>query len=1045
MLAGVPGILRFVRYGTSAFEAIASALEESRREDPMGPVTVVASSARSARALRHRLAARPRRDGNSGLVNVRFLQLADLAEEFGGQVCRLDRRRPLTRAALGAAARAALRDRPTFLAAVAEHPSTEQELVDLYKEVRQLDAEGVRRLSAVGPHGRDLSELCTAMRDRLRGDWFDDVDLVGAAADEVGRGRLGGDWGRFIVHLPEQVRPADLRLLAALAGASELVVHLGLVADAAADAPIRRLGETLRAAGFALVGEVARPTAGPDPDGPVPLGEGLEAPDAESETRAAVRLVIAHLALGGAPDHVALLFTSRDPYCRLIASVLGEAGIRWNGPSPERMADASTAKAFTGLLDLAATGLERAAVMAWLRSAPMRQADGEAVPVGDWERVSRLAGVVGGDAAEWRRHLDALAEENRRALAEEGRFGGADPTGGSKAGTRRPSDELAASVALRAFIDELDGICREARALHSWSGFANWSRAALTRYLGADGGCLASDGPDGTIGRVLSDELDGLGALDGVDGRPDLARFSRAVGGVFERPAPPTGQLSSGIVVGPLESATGVELDLVVVLGCVEGDLPRRAGASAMLTAEDREHVGLDVATPAGAVERDRRRLLLALCEAQRTVLARRAHDSRDGRARIRSRFVARDLPTRRVASAAGTLESVAAGSLPAIGESELVSATLLARAAFHRDGDPHFLVTASPHLLAGSRVVAERGARSFGRFAGRIPVGAGVGSLVGGVLSPTTLEEFAVCPFRYFLGHELNCEVVDPPERRAEIEPRDRGQIAHEVLERYLREVIEQPEVGDRDPAGGAARLARIAAEVCDRFERLGRTGKRVLWTGVRRKLLERLEAERARDAETRRRRGARPVAVEWLFGTSSVPAVEFIVGDRSLSFRGKIDRVDRLVDGALEVIDYKTGKASSYAGIADDPVDRGRHLQLPIYALAARDAFGVTDPPDPVRASYRFIDEPGEVAVELDEETIKRTREVLTLLASTVGSGSFPCRPGEPRQESFEHCSWCDFDRICPLERDILWRVARTAPALAGYVGLVEEPEDG
>jgi RecB family exonuclease len=1045
MLAGVPGSLRFVRYGTAAFEAIASSLEKCRRQDPTAPVTVVAPSARAARALRHRLAVRPRRDGLGGLVNVRFLQLADLAEEFGGQVCRLDGRRPLTRAALGAAARAALRDRPTFLAAVAEHPSTEQELVDLYKEVRQLEAEGLRLLSAVGSHGQDLSVLCALMRERLRGDWFDDVDLVDAAAGEIGRGRRGADWDRIIVHLPEQVRPADLRLLAALAGTSGLVVHLGLVADAAADAPIRRLGEALRALGFACIGEMPRDTAEPDPDGPVPAGEGLEAPDAESETRAAVRLVIAHLALGGAPDHVALLFASPEPYCRLIAGALGEAGIGWSGPSPERMADAVTAKVLSGLLGLAAMGLERAAVMAWLRSAPLRQASGEAVPVGDWERVSRLAGVVGGDAAEWRRHLDALAEENRRALAEEDHFGGAEPTGGAKVRARRQRDELVASVTLRAFIDELDEICREARALHSWSGFAKWSRAALARYLGANGGGLAAGGSDEFIDPVLSDVLDGLGVLDGVDGHPDLARFSRAVGGAFERSAPPTGRLSSGIIVGPLESAIGVELDLVVVLGCVEGDLPHRAGVSAVLAAEDRERVGLDVATPASAVERDRRRLLVAICEAQRTVLARRARDSRDGRARIRSRFVGRDVPTRQVASAAGTLESVAAGSLPAIGESELVSATLLAQAAFHPGGDPHFLVAASPHLLAGSRVVAARGERSFSRFAGRIPAGAGVDGLIAGFLSPTTLEEFAVCPFRYFLGHELDCEVLDPPERRAEIEPRDRGQIAHEVLERYLREVIEQRDIADRDPAGDAARLARIAAEVCDRFERLGRTGKRVLWAGVRRKLLERLEVERARDAEARRRRGARPVAVEWLFGTPSVPAVNFIVGDRSLSFRGKIDRVDRLVDGGLEVIDYKTGQASSYQGIADDPVDRGRHLQLPIYALAARAAFGATDPPDPVRASYRFIDEPGEVAVELDDGTIERTREVLTLLASTVESGSFPCRPGEPRQESFEHCSWCDFNRICPAEREVLWRVARTAPALAGYVDLVEEAEDG
>ena len=269
---------------------------------------------------------------------------------------------------------------------------------------------------------------------------------------------------------------------------------------------------------------------------------------------------------------------------------------------------------------------------------------------------------------------------------------------------------------------------------------------------------------------------------------------------------------------------------------------------------------------------------------------------------------------------------------------------------------------------------------------------------------------------------------------------PRERGQIAHEVLERYMRQVIERGDELDDDPVAGAELLAKIATEVCDRFERLGRTGKRVLWARTRRELLGRLEAERVRDAETRRQRGARPIAVEWVFGTSSAPAVGIAIEDTSLSFRGKIDRIDRRDDGALDVVDYKTGKASSYHGIAADPVDGGRHLQLPIYALAARVAFSGAGV-DPVRASYRFIDEPGdEVAVELDAETTARTGEVLAVLAGTVESGCFPYRPGARRQDTFEHCSWCDFNTICPAERDVLWWVARAAPVLAGYVSLVE-----
>ena len=194
-------------------------------------------------------------------------------------------------------------------------------------------------------------------------------------------------------------------------------------------------------------------------------------------------------------------------------------------------------------------------------------------------------------------------------------------------------------------------------------------------------------------------------------------------------------------------------------------------------------------------------------------------------------------------------------------------------------------------------------------------------------------------------------------------------------------------------------------------------------------------------RDAETRRERGARPIAVEWVFGTTTAPAVGIAVGDTSLSFRGKIDRVDRRDDGALDVVDYKTGKASSYGGIAADPVDGGRHLQLPIYSArgkAPRSTGTVSNPCGRVTGS--------------STNRAMRSRSSSTRARRPAPGRSSPCSPERSnrgvsrtgpaarRQDSFEHCSWCDFNTVCPAERDVLWQVARATPVLAGYVGLVE-----
>ena len=50
----------------------------------------------------------------------------------------------------------------------------------------------------------------------------------------------------------------------------------------------------------------------------------------------------------------------------------------------------------------------------------------------------------------------------------------------------------------------------------------------------------------------------------------------------------------------------------------------------------------------------------------------------------------------------------------------------------------------------------------------------------------------------------------------------------------------------------------------------------------------------------------------------------------------RGYIDRVDQDASGALRVIDYKTGSTP----IRVNDLDEGVRLQLPLYALALRDA---------------------------------------------------------------------------------------------------------
>jgi len=274
--------------------------------------------------------------------------------------------------------------------------------------------------------------------------------------------------------------------------------------------------------------------------------------------------------------------------------------------------------------------------------------------------------------------------------------------------------------------------------------------------------------------------------------------------------------------------------------------------------------------------------------------------------------------------------------------------------------------------------------------------------------VSPTRLEEYARCPFRYFVRHVLRVVELEDPAELERISPLERGSLAHRVLEQFFREQKARGRLplsaNDRDDL--QAELRRIFALHSAAVERRGAVGYPLFWRIDRETLLEdliaavRWEIEQAGDLV--------PDDFEVRFGGDGSVAFELDTG-WSILFKGRIDRVDVSSDRKrARVIDYKTGKTS----YRDNAFAGGRCLQLPVYLLAARAISG--NSLETLEAEYRKVSpHQAKPAVFSGEALLAREdefRAILSAIASGIAEGLFPPWPVDTND-----CRWCSCARIC------------------------------
>jgi DNA helicase-2/ATP-dependent DNA helicase PcrA len=113
----------------------------------------------------------------------------------------------------------------------------------------------------------------------------------------------------------------------------------------------------------------------------------------------------------------------------------------------------------------------------------------------------------------------------------------------------------------------------------------------------------------------------------------------------------------------------------------------------------------------------------------------------------------------------------------------------------------------------------------------------------------------------------------------------------------------------------------------------------------------------------------------------------------------RGRVDRVDRLADGAFELIDYKTGERKTEEELDSD-------LQLALYRMAAREAWDI----EAAYASYDYVLDAEKIPAPMRADDAERVERTVVTVGEGVLSQDFEPRP------SPSVCSWCDYRLVCP-----------------------------
>jgi CRISPR/Cas system-associated exonuclease Cas4 (RecB family) len=911
------------------------------------------------------------------------------------------------------------------------------------------------RLQNVTPPVRDLAHLLSLYEQELADRSVADLPLLfRLATEEAAHGRHRFTQIPLVLLGLATESEAHEQLIAALVERSPSVFATAISDDEAAIRSLERiLGATPTnldtAAPIATLDRVRTWLFSSDPPPSAPPDASLlfSAPGESYECVEIARRIRGLTEQGTPFDSIAILLRNVDPYQPLVEEALRRAGIDHYFSRGAARPDPA-GRAFLALLACASEGCSasRFAEYLSLGQIPPLDADGapqsrppqwvaandeilgtfEAetpnpddpgrpefeldVPIG-WEKLLVDAAVIGG-RDRWARRLRGLRAEFQAQLRDLER----------EDQTHRPHIErrIQQLARLEHFALPLIDALGSLPAAERWGVWLD-QLAALAQ--------MALRRPETVLG-VLS-ELDPMSEVGPASLDEVYDVLSERLG--FLRSEPPKRRYGR-VFVGSIDEARGRSFDVVFLPGLAEGLFPRRALEDPLLLDEQRAGLGLE--TQEQRVARERMLLRSAAAAANSSfVVSYPRMDVAQARARVPSFYALevvraaegrlpslREFEKRAAASASARLDWPApANPRDAIDDAEYDLAALnksLKLRGAAAAGSARYLMQSNQALSRSLRARGRRWRNFWSSADGLVdPDAATLQALQTQRLakrsySPSSLQQFAACPYRFLLHAVFQLRPREHAARLEQMDPLTRGALFHSAqfeLFRALTSAKLLPITPDHLPA-----TLDLADQVLDRVaagyeDQLAPAIPRV-WKSEIENLRTDLRGWLQNVAATES--DWLPAHFEFGFGLAPDPdrdpasaAEEALILDH-VRLRGSIDLIERhATRSVLRITDHKTGKAPQNR---PQYVGGGAMLQPLLYALAAETLLGESVESGRLfyctqRGDFSAVDIP------LNDEGRGRLSRILQTIDRSIAEGFLPAAPQTGA------CSMCDYTAVC------------------------------